>query len=643
MNSDILLVPIVSSLIAGAVCLVLPRSRRFMPGAVISSVVTGIIFLLSVYIWTAARGAPVLFHREWLGIGDIDFRLVAKSLNAFVLLFASGFAFLLTLFSATYMVGKPRLNEYYAYLLFTVGAACGAILADNLIVLIFFWEILGLTLYGLVGIYGSSSLPAARKSFLMVAAADFFLLLGVGLLYTLYGSFNMSEIWATPLSSPVSIAAFLFVACGALTKAGVYPFHTWIPAASLASPLSVMAFLPGSLDKLVGIYLLARLCLDLFTLHSSMGVAVLLMLAGSVTIVLGVTMAVLQKDLRRMLAYLAISSSGYMVLGLGTGTSMGAVGGLFHMLNGALYMALLFSVAASVEYRTGKTSLEELGGLSYMMPMTFAVFLVGGMALSGVPPFNGFFSKWMIYQGVISVGSEVKISPLFLVAALFGSVLTLACFLKMGHSIFLGNRPRTIGAIREVGFWMGFPKVVFALACIVFGIFAFSIPLRQFVIPSVRRPVYPAGLWTPGIATVLLFIGLAIGALVYLFGKVRPKVSGRFIGGEVLQEEEVRIPGTDFYRTSVRSIDMLDKTYEVGEQGAFDIFIQGMAVFRGLGAFLLNIIDRPLDRFYDVFAKFALLLGRGLSALHTGSLRVYLSWILGLGGALILIFVLLFG
>lgn len=278
-----------------------------------------------------------------------------------------------------------------------------------------------------------------------------------------------------------------------------------------------------------------------------------------------------------------------------------------------------------------------------MMPFTFAVFLVGGMAMSGVPPLNGFFSKWMIFQGLISAGGEVAASPIFLIAALFGSVLTLACFLKLGHSVFLGDRPDEIRGVREVGFWMGFPQLVFAVVCIVFGVFAFALPLKYLILPSVHYRIYPTGLWIPGLATLLLLMGLAIGAVVYLIGRVKPKVSGRFIGGELLEHEEVRIPGTDFYKTSMRSIEMLDKTYEVGEQGVFDIFIQGMVIFRGLGKFLFNFVDTPLNTFYDLFAKLALFMGKGLSFLHTGSLQVYLAWILGLGGAIILVSVFLFG
>jgi formate hydrogenlyase subunit 3/multisubunit Na+/H+ antiporter MnhD subunit len=643
MSSNILLLPIFTGFVAGAICLLLPKSRRSIPAAVISAAATGGILALSVYVWMSARHTPLLFHKAWLGVAGIDFRLLAEAFNTFIVVACAAFAFLLSLLSVSYMAGKPRLNEYYGYLLFTLAAACGAVFADNLVVLLFFWEILALTLYGLVGIYGGTSLPAARKSFLMVGGADFFLLLGIGLLYTVSGSFNMSHIAAIPLKSSVSVAAFLFIVVGAVTKIGIIPFHTWIPAASLASPLSVMAYLPGSLDKLVGVYLLVRLFLGVFDVGSGVGLPTLLMFFASVTIVVGATVAVLQTDFRRMLAYLAISSSGYMLLGLGTGTRMGTAGGLFHMLNGAIYMTLLFSVAASVEKKTGKTNLEELGGLSAVMPFTFVVFLVGGMAMSGVPPLNGFFSKWMIYQGLISVGSEVKASPVFLIAALFGSVLTLACFLKLGHSVFLGDRPDERREVGGAGFWMGFPQLVLAVACILFGVFAFALPLKHFILPSLHYRVYPTGLWTPGMATLLLLLGLAVGAVFYLVGKVRPKTSGKFIGGELLEREEVRIPGTDFYKSSMTSIDMIDKTYEVGEQGAFDVFIQGMALFRGLARFLFSFVETPLGRFYDLFARFTLFMGEGLALLHTGSLRVYLAWILGLGGTIIIVFMLLFG
>jgi multicomponent Na+:H+ antiporter subunit A len=439
------------------------------------------------------------------------------------------------------------------------------------------------------------------------------------------------------------MAAFLFIVVGAFTKTGVIPFHTWIPAASLAAPQSVMAFLPGALDKLLGVYLLARLCLHFFDISSAVGGPIVLLLLGSLTIVVGALMAVLQKDFRRMLAYLAISSSGYMVLGLASGNRIGTAGGLFHMLNGALYISLLFLVAAAVEKRTGKTSLEELGGLSYAMPLTFVVFLIGGLAMSGVPPLSGFFSKWMIYQGLISAGTHVSLFPLFLIAALFGSVLTLACFLKLAHSVFLGHREEKAGDAREMSFWMGLPQIVMAVLTVVFGVFAIQIPLRHLIYPSVDYRLYDVYGWNPGLATLLLLVGLAVGALVYIAGRVKPKVSGSFIGGESLEHEEVRMPGTDFYRTSMTSIDLFDKTYEVGEQGAFDVFIQGMAVLRGAGRFLYQFIDRPLNQFYDFLATLALLMGRGLSELHTGGLRFYLAWILGLGGTVVLVMVLLFG
>ncbi len=644
MNSQILLYPIFLPIVAGALFFLLPKSRRFLTGAILSTFVTGATLVFSILIFVAARTHPLLFETSWLGVAGIDLRFLVRPFNSFILLSCAAFGFLISLYSISYMSGKPRLKEYYAYLLFTVGAAAGACLADNFIVLLFFWELLVLMLYGLVGIYGREALQAAKKSFVIVAGADFAMLLGIGLLFSVSGTFNMSELAGTKLADGVTVAAFIFLCVGALTKAGAMPFHTWIPAASLAAPMSVMAFVPAALDKLLGIYLLGRIAFDIFDISSNQSMMIVLMSIGGITVLAAVIMAMLQKDLRRLLSFHAISQVGYMVLGIGTGVPLGIAGGLFHMINHAIYKSCLFLGGGAVEHRAKETKLEKLGGLSSVMPITFITFVVAAMAISGLPPLNGFFSKWMVYQGIIETGKTgIGFYPIFLIAAMFGSVLTLASFLKLIHSIFLGNRPDDLKKteIKEVGFSMSFPLIVLASACVIFGVFANSLPLKHLILPSLPTPISSIGLWTPGLATLLIIVGVVIGFVIYLIGRVKPTVSSTFIGGEVLEPEETRIPGTHFYGSSVKSIDVLNKTYEAGEAGAFDVFVQGMALFKELGKSFSNWIDRSIDRFYDVLANLVSVVGKGLSALHIGDLPVYLIWILS--GMLIITFILLFG
>ena len=170
-------------------------------------------------------------------------------------------------------------------------------------------------------------------------------------------------------TGPAVYAAFACFVAGAFAKAGAVPFHSWVPDFGEKADAPVSAYLPASLDKLLGIYLLARCVTDLFT--PTTGLYVALMAVGAVTILSAVLMALVQHDLKRLLSYHAVSQVGYMVLGIGTGTPVGLAGGLFHMLNNTIYKSALFLCAGAVEKQTGSTDLDRLGGLARVMPLTF--------------------------------------------------------------------------------------------------------------------------------------------------------------------------------------------------------------------------------------------------------------------------------
>ncbi len=233
---------------------------------------------------------------------------------------------------------------------------------------------------------------------------------------------------------------------GAIGKAGVMPFHTWIPDAAIDAPVAFMAFMPAAFEKLLGIYLLARLSLDVFKLEKGGDMSILMMTVGAVTIVLAVMMALIQKDFKRLLSYHAVSQVGYMILGIGTGVAVGIAGGIFHMINHAMYKCGLFLSAGSVEHRMGTTEMKKLGGLAREMPLTAAGFTVCALAISGVWPLNGFVSKEMVFHGALESGYTV-----FAVAAWLGAIFTFASFLKAGHSVFFGKpgEARPAGKVKE--------------------------------------------------------------------------------------------------------------------------------------------------------------------------------------------------
>lgn len=621
----ILLIPIILPITIGFICLIVPKQR-------IREVFTFIGMLLT----TAVALKILLLGKlrlqiEWINISSlqINFDLISYHFSAFILLACSFFGLLITIYSLKQMQGKNRLKAYYIYLLLTVGFANGAVLSNSLIFLLIFWGIIAIMLYLLINIGGICSEAAARKSFIIVGGSDFLMLLGVVIIWHLKGTITMNEI-IIPIEDGLSTAAFILLTIGAIAKAGAMPFHSWIPDAAEVAPTPVMAFLPAALDKLLGIYLLVRIVLDLFIMDYSM--KVLLMSIGAVTIIVAVMMALIQKDLKKLLSFHAISQVGYMVLGIGTGTMVGIAGGLFHMLNHAIYKCCLFLCSGAVEHRTKTTSLERLGGLAKAMPVTFITCTIAALSISGIPPLNGFVSKWMVYQGTISVGGSIW--PIFLIAAMFGSALTLASFVKVLHSVFLGEKPKEISEPKEVEFLMKVPLVILALFCVVFGIFA-QFPLKYLIGPvlgirfsGIGEAISLSGMWNPTLATLLLVFSLACGIIFYRLGNIKTLKEGDiFVGGEPIADEEVRITGTHFYDT-IESTGFLKYLYEKAKARAFDPYERGRGVIKTIALVLYRGVDRFIDNCYGWITIIAFSLSKDLKKIHTGILSTYILWII---------------
>jgi formate hydrogenlyase subunit 3/multisubunit Na+/H+ antiporter MnhD subunit len=605
-----LLWPIVVPAVAGFLCLLVPRRVRLVR-ELLAILATLWTLLLTVQIF---RGGEMWLRQGWLEFGSltVSFDLRAYQFSSFVMMFIALFGLAVASYSAAYMARRPSGRTYYAFLLWTVSASIGAVLADNLLVMLIFWEIVTILFYLLVTREeGKKSIYAARKSFVILGFSDCALLLGILFVGAIGGSLSMQQL-SIKLGNGFTYLAFILCTIGALAKAGAWPVHSWVPAAAEGSPTPVMAFLPASLDKLLGIYLLARLTLNLFVMDHAMGL--MLMIVGSATIIFAVMMALVQHDLKKLLSFHAVSQVGYMVLGIGTGVPIGIMGGLFHMVNHAIYKSCLFLGAGSVEKQAKTTELTKLGGLAAAMPITFGAMFVASMAISGVPPLNGFFSKWLVYQSLVSIRQ-----PIFLIAALFGSALTLASFIKVLYSVFWGERPKKLRGVKEVGFLMAWPMVALALLCILFGIVA-QFPLRAFIGPVVgfefeRAPAQISmtnALWSPTLATALIIIGLLLGVIIYLLGRIGARRRApAFIGGEKLDTEETRVVGTGFYET-IRNLGIFRGVYGDADRGVFDIYFLGDRI----GSLLVSSLRR----------------------LHDGVLSSYLSWsIIGLG---ILVFIM---
>ncbi len=529
---------------------------------------------------------------EWARLTDtivLSLDLVPSTLGMLVVIAGGAFALLITIYSLRGMAGQYWEGKFYAYLIWALAGTCLVALASNLLVLVIGWEIVTLMLFLMVN-QGAGARAGAAKAYGVLGFADACLLMAVALLAAGGGSAAWSlsgpasQLGAEPLGA-LGYVAYVLILVAALAKAGAVPLHTWIPAIATSAPAPVMAYLPAALDKLLGIYLLATLTLRMFTPDWTM--QVVMMVIGGVTIIAAVLMAMMQHNLKRLLSFHAVSQVGYMVLGIGTGTTLGIIGGLFHMINHAIYKSNLFLMSGSVNRAVGSDEMEDMGGLARTLPVTFVCGSVAAAAISGVPPFNGFASKWLVYQGALGVSPRsAGLAVALVVVAVFGSALTLASFVKVIYGAFLSPAPKPVKPRLASGesLAMAVPMVVLAAACVVLGL------APQLLVTNVFAPVAEGhgadvairgtalaggeiGFWDPSRATWLILIGIFLGgALVWISSwPQRRRVVRPFLGGEVAgrTDDRWRVPATDFYRT-IAALPVIGKLLEQGEVGAMD-------------------------------------------------------------------------
>lgn len=560
--------------------------------------------LVNLGITIAIFKQDLLFSYPWLAYG-MDFSIRLDSFSRFILLSAASLSFLIALYSIAFMQGKTIGKQFFAYLLISLSMVNGATLANNLLLLLFFWEGLLGTLFGFIAIGGKGAFKTAVKALVIVGLSDLVMMLGIGLTAHIAGTLTMSEL-AVPVTGLGSVA-FILIMIGAISKGGSMPFHSWIPDAAIDAPTPFMAFMPAALEKLLGIYLLGRISLQMFALRPESWLSPLLMTIGGITILLAVMMALIQKDYKRLLSYHAISQVGYMILGIGTAVPAGIVGGLFHMINNAMYKSCLFLTGGAVEKQAGTTDLRKLGGIGRNMPITFACFAVSAVAISGVPPFNGFFSKELVYDGAL------ERNIVFYLMAVVGSFFTAASFLKLGHSAYLGKRSSENEGVREAPAVMLVPMIIIAAFCVVFGLYN-ALPLNHLIQPVLGAERLEghnfAGLpknWTLVAVTMVVLAGALLN---HLMGAKR---SGSGIGAV----------------DHIHDAPVLSAIYDGAEKRWFDPYDIGLK-FVSVFSKILWGIDRIIDWIYDGFAvTLTTGLGRTLSRLHNGSYATYLMWSLG--------------
>ena len=362
-----------------------------------------------------------------------NFVLQADGLAVFMAIVSSLISSIILLYSTSYISHYQYQDEYYLMVVLFLGAMMGLVFSANLILLYVFWEITAIASWRLIGFFREKShVVRADKAFLITAFGALAMLLGFVSIYAQTGSFDLATIKSALKDNPLSDMAVLLILLGIFSKSATLPFHTWLPDAGVA-PSPVTALLHAAVLVKIGVYVFARLFVATFTFGEHWHTAVMAVAAASALVSAGA--ALVDTDIKRIIAYSTVSQIAFIFLGLAVaGSEMALVGAMLYILMHGLAKGGLFLCAGIVEQKTHIKDIRQLGGLMRTMPLTALSFLFCAFSVMGVPPLGGFFSKYMV------MGGAAAGAPLWVVFTfLGGAVLTIMYLFRLFIAVFLGQ------------------------------------------------------------------------------------------------------------------------------------------------------------------------------------------------------------
>ena len=387
-----------------------------------------------------------------------DFTFVADGLGVFLAVVATVIGSLAVIFSIDYMKGEKQLGRYYAFVLFFIGAMVGLVLTSNLLLMFVFWEITALCSYALISFHNDDPKAVAGgiKALIITQIGGIGLLLGALLLKANTGSYDFNALLADPsLLGPRTLAVMAFGALiAAAAKSAQFPFQTWLPDA-MEAPTPISALIHAATMVNAGVYLLARF----YPAFAGVpGWREAVMAVGMITALMAALMALVANDLKRVLAYSTVSQLGYMVYAVGTG---GIFASQFHLFSHSIFKALLFLGAGAVIHAVGTRDMRQMGGLGKQMPFTRFVFIIGALALAGLPILNGFWSKELILESGLANG------PMWMyVIMVISAGLTAFYTFRMVYMVFYG-KPASEKHVHDAGPAMKVALVPLAIGAVI--------------------------------------------------------------------------------------------------------------------------------------------------------------------------------
>lgn len=502
-------IPVFPFLSFFVILLLMPIRKRLGNKAsiiAVAGVVSSFVFS-ALLMWELLSGAHTGSEQSiiWISNPEIEFGITVDHLSALMALMVSFLSMLIVIYSSGYMSVKghrspehtrlaphteEQLPRYYAEISLFICAMLGLVLSNNFLQMYIFWEIVGLCSYLLIGYWyvKPEAAAAAKKAFLVTRLGDIFFMFGIAILFVNFGTFNIEKLAASiPNGWPLITISSLLIFGGAMGKSAQFPLHVWLPDA-MEGPTTVSALIHAATMVKAGVFLVAR-SFPIFSL--SPDALLFVAIIGAVTAFIAATMALVQTDIKKVLAYSTISQLGYMMLALGTGLYVigGFSAGMLHLLNHAIFKALLFLCAGSVIHAVATNEMTKMGGLHRKMKITSAAMLFGSLSIAGFPFFSGFFSKDLILEVTYEAGHQNYIFYALFLLAVATAFLTAFYMFRMWFMTFTGKpRSREAEHAHESPAVMWVPLAILAVLALSSGYVLF------FGWQDFMQPAIPSGI-----------------------------------------------------------------------------------------------------------------------------------------------------
>jgi formate hydrogenlyase subunit 3/multisubunit Na+/H+ antiporter MnhD subunit len=593
-NAMLLALPIALPILVGAA--VLPFLRKNASALAWTGLGTLVVTLLASL--GLLMDASASSHIPWLGLFDLSFGITGW--KALLL----GFLFFFQILNGIYLLRSiariPRPWLFTTFALVAFGSACGAILAQNVLVLLIGWELVLISLYAMILAGGDGTDPLAMKTLVLNGASDFLLILGLMVYEHLHASLHLDTASRVATgSSFAAFAAFVLMFVGAGAKAGMWPFHGWITEAAEKMPTPGFAALPLTLAKVLGIYLLFLICNTLFTL--SAGAKTVMFIFAGVTILVGVVPALVERNFKKVLALTAISSVGFMVAGMATSAAAGMAGALMFLLTQVMAQAAMFYTAGNLEQVSGGSSLEAIENRKDILPLTVVGFLMAFTALVALPPTGGFLALDFVFKGLLE---QHRFLAFFFVWT--GVALNIAVLLKLSAVILSGwrNKVKT-----DLDGSLTGPVVILGVAALLSG---FVLDLNSGLLGGVvglHESDWLREAWNVSPTTIACVGAWLLGATIFF---------------------ALRQSGKPEWSTFhfLRESPILGPALQLAEEKTFDTYEVGVKAVQWTANLVFWRFERLIDRVADWFIGTGRNIARpALSAIHTGVYSNYLAWV----------------